>query len=409
MTRITPEVDLFSLVFLLGAAQGMFLVLALLTLKKDAHRANRFLALFTLTFSITLIDVFLDYTKYYAAIPWTIGVIWTTNYLYGPLLLFYTYSLIKKDWIPSRFKTLLHFSPFALAWVILLPLFILSNELKIELLFSDTEQLFEASTDTIKLQILLAVVAVVFLSITTIIHIGVYLFLLLKNLREHGKRLKDEFSSTDYISLNWLRSIAIATVGLWLLFTFSELFAEHFHIEEQTYYALHVIIAILIYTMGYFGLRQPEIFKQTSSTIPGDHTSNDSAPQKEKYEKSSMDNQQAAQLATQLQIKMQQDSLYLNSQLTLPQLAGMMESTPHYLSQAINGQLGKNFFDFVNEYRIEEAKRRIGKADEGRMNVFAIALDSGFSSKSAFYSAFKRYTGITPSEYKRQLATESQH
>jgi AraC-like DNA-binding protein len=412
MTHITPEVDLFSLVFLLGAAQGMFLVLALLTVKKGAHQANRFLALFTLTFSITLVDVFLDYTKYYAKIPLFIGVIWTTNYLYGPLLLLYTYALVKKDWAPSRVKILVHFVPFALAWIIVVPVFMLSGETKIELLFGDSEQLFEASTDAVKLQILLAFLIVAFLSISTIIHIGVYLIIILKNLRDHSKRLKDEFSYTDYISLNWLRYIAITSFGLWLIFTFSELLAGYFQVEEQSYYGLHVIIAILIYTMGYLGLRQPDIFQQAIPVNPSniETTLNvrDAPHQKEKYEKSSLDSEQAAQLAAQLQTQMQQDSLYLDSKLTLPLLARTMETTPHYLSQAINGQLGKNFFDFVNEYRIEEAKRRIQKADAGRMNVFAIALDSGFSSKSAFYTAFKRYTGMTPSEYKQKLTVESQ-
>jgi AraC-like DNA-binding protein len=212
--------------------------------------------------------------------------------------------------------------------------------------------------------------------------------------------------------LNWLRNIAIATISLWVIFSFSELFAGYFQIEELSYYGLHVLIAVMVYTMSYLGLRQPEIFTQAIAANPGNRETSfslsDAATQKEKYEKSSLDSEQAALLAAQLQDKMQQGCLYLDSQLSLPRLASTMETTPHYLSQAINGKLGKNFFDFVNEYRIEEAKRRIGQADKGRLNVFAIALDSGFSSKSAFYTAFKRYTGMTPSEYKHNITAESQ-
>jgi AraC-like DNA-binding protein len=411
MTPVTPEVDLFSLVFLLGAAQGLFLVLALLTVKKGARQANRFLALFTLTFSITLIDMFLEYTRYYAQAPWLIGVIWTTNYLYGPLLLLYTTALIKKEWTPTRLKTLLHFLPFALSWVIMLPFFLLSADVKIELFFGDAKSLFEASSDPVKRQILWSVRLVQFLIIGMILQIGIYLIIILTNLHKHGRRLKDEFSYTDKISLNWLRYIAIATLGLWIIFSFSQLLAGYFQMEIQTDYALHVMIAVLIYTMGYLGLRQPEIFKEEPARDPGNSqsstvTESDSASQKEKYQKSSLDREQAAQLAVLLTEKMQKNSLYLDSQLTLPQLAGAIETTPHYLSQAINGHLGKNFFDFVNEYRIEEAKRRIGAVEKGRMNVLAIALDSGFSSKSAFYTAFKRHTGMTPSEYKQQIVAE---
>jgi AraC-like DNA-binding protein len=195
------------------------------------------------------------------------------------------------------------------------------------------------------------------------------------------------------------------------MFSFSQLLAEYFQMETQADYALHVMIALLIYTMGYLGLRQPEIFREETERNRGSSqsstvTESDSVPQKEKYQKSSLDSEQAVQLAVLLTEKMQENSLYLDSQLTLPQLASAIATTPHYLSQAINGHLGKNFFDFVNEYRIEEAKRRIGAVEKGRMNVLAIALDSGFSSKSAFYTAFKRHTGMTPGEYKQQIVAE---
>ena len=80
-------------------------------------------------------------------------------------------------------------------------------------------------------------------------------------------------------------------------------------------------------------------------------------------------------------------------------LAEAMDSTPHAVSQVLNEKLGLNFFDFVNEYRVKEAQTNISQTIGSRLNVYAIALDSGFSSKSAFYSAFKRFTGMTPREY----------
>lgn len=415
MTSITLEIDPFSLVFLLGAAQGMFLVLALLTVKQGNRQANLFLGLFILIFSLTLVDVFLQYTHYYARFPRGIAVAWPTNYLYGPLLLLYTHALVKKGWVPNKLKISLHFLPFALAWIVMLPIFMLSGDIKAEMLYGDGARLFETSTDRVKMQIVWAFYAEVFVRITTIVQIGVYLVIGFKRLREHGRRLKDEFSYTEYINLNWLRYIILVSFGLWLIFAFTELFADYFQIEEQFYYGQHVIIAILIYIMGYFGLRQPDIFKKEISANQDKGASQifsprDSIPKKEKYEKSSLDSEQAAELAIQLKEKMQAEGLFLDNQLTLPRLAKAIEITPHYLSQVINGHLGKNFFDFVNEYRIEEAKHRIARVENGRMNVYAIALDSGFNSKSAFYTAFKRYTGMTPSAYKQTLpAMESEH
>ncbi|MES9930149.1 MAG: helix-turn-helix domain-containing protein, partial [Candidatus Thiodiazotropha sp. 6PDIVS] len=74
--------------------------------------------------------------------------------------------------------------------------------------------------------------------------------------------------------------------------------------------------------------------------------------------------------------------------------------SPNYLSQVINEQSGYNFFDFINRYRVDEAKRCL-TTPSGQSNVLSIALDSGFNSKSAFYTAFKRHTGQTPSQYRK--------
>ena len=165
--------------------------------------------------------------------------------------------------------------------------------------------------------------------------------------------------------------------------------------------------AIFIYAMGYFGLRQPEIFKEQDGayavTAADENSATPQEAKKDKYQKSSLSQSQAQELVQRLKEHMQLDKLYLDSDLTLPVLSQALNTSPHALSQVINEQLQKNFFDFVNEYRIDEAKHRLEKAEKGRMNVYAIALDSGFRSKSAFYSAFKRFTGMTPSEYREQV------
>lgn len=74
------------------------------------------------------------------------------------------------------------------------------------------------------------------------------------------------------------------------------------------------------------------------------------------------------------------------------------------LSKAINQGFGKNFNDFVNEYRISEVKDRLGKSDLDRMTLLGIALDSGFNSKATFNRAFKKYTGMTPNQYVKEDA-----
>ncbi len=86
-------------------------------------------------------------------------------------------------------------------------------------------------------------------------------------------------------------------------------------------------------------------------------------------------------------------------------LAEMLSISPHNLSEVINTRLHQNFFDFVNEYRLEQAKREPANSDKTHIKILAITYDAGFNSKSSFYSLFKKHTGLTPSEF-RQRALE---
>jgi AraC-like DNA-binding protein len=99
---------------------------------------------------------------------------------------------------------------------------------------------------------------------------------------------------------------------------------------------------------------------------------------------------------------MKQHKPYLNPELSLQMLANQLDIPPHYLSQVINEQLGQNFFDFINSHRIEEVKARLLDPQYTHLTILAIAFDSGFNSKSAFNSAFKNQTGLTPSQFRTQ-------
>ena len=105
---------------------------------------------------------------------------------------------------------------------------------------------------------------------------------------------------------------------------------------------------------------------------------------------------------------MQDKQLYLDSNLTLASLARETEIPLHHLSQIINASLGQNFYDFINSQRIQEAQARLAAPGGCGANIAAIAFEVGFNTLSSFNAAFKKFTGMTPSQYKKSLAkTES--
>jgi AraC-like DNA-binding protein len=98
---------------------------------------------------------------------------------------------------------------------------------------------------------------------------------------------------------------------------------------------------------------------------------------------------------------------FLNPDISINQLAQELQISPKYLSQIINEKLNKNFFDLINSYRIEEAKKMLMEDTEERLTILTILYDTGFNSKSSFNTAFKKHTQLTPSQYKKEHSRPS--
>ncbi len=121
-----------------------------------------------------------------------------------------------------------------------------------------------------------------------------------------------------------------------------------------------------------------------------------------KYKTSALDAETAEQVLPKLLHLVEQEQVYLDPNLTLKKLSERLMIHYNYLSQIINEKLGHSFNDFINKYRIEEAQRKLLDPRQGQKNVLEIAYDTGFYSKSVFNTAFKKFTGMTPSEFKKK-------
>ena len=99
---------------------------------------------------------------------------------------------------------------------------------------------------------------------------------------------------------------------------------------------------------------------------------------------------------------MTEEKPYLNEDLTSKEVAQKLNISTNHLSQVINENLGKNFFDFVNGYRVDLAKQKLSDPANNIYTIISLAYDCGFSSKSSFNAIFKKFVGVTPSEFRNK-------
>ena len=226
-----------------------------------------------------------------------------------------------------------------------------------------------------------------------------YVYLTIRRLMAYRVRLKDVFASTENRELTWVWVILVIiafyicvsialTLSIWIG-AFSE---NSYEAGLQLMHALAILTVFWI--IGVWGLRQRPGMTRKPVIVP---VPPDQSPAR-KYEKSALDDERIARIAGKVEAAMSKDLLYRNPNLSLWDLAQHIGVTGHYVSQALNTHMKKSFFDLVNEWRIKDAIKQLNSTEE---TILVIAYDVGFNSRSAFYKAFKRETGKTPSDLRK--------
>ena len=228
--------------------------------------------------------------------------------------------------------------------------------------------------------------------------IATYIYLIIRRLMAYRTRLKDVFASTENRELTWIWVILICMafylcVNIALTVSvLSGLFAEDTYDTWLPTLNSTALLA-LFWAIGVWGLRQRPGLSRRPVVLPPEPE----RPEPRKYEKSALDNDRLERIARKVEAAMAKDVLYRDPNLSLWDLAKHIGVTSHYVSQALNTHLNKSFFDLVNGWRIKDAIEQLTATDE---TILVIAYDVGFNSRSAFYKAFKRETGRTPSDLR---------
>ncbi len=284
-------------------------------------------------------------------------------FLYGPLLWLYTKSLTKAGFTIER-NHILHFIPFMVAFGyfligVLTPLGV-----------------------AVQIRNVLLVLK--------LSSIALYVIMSLKLLDGHEKKIQYLFSNIDRKKLTWLRFLCRSILVIGLIAALSLMVDRFTALSIPQYGGMltNIALCIFVYALGYFGFKQEFIF-QPSRTPSGEIV---------KYAKSGLDQASSKKGYQKLEDYIIKEKSYLDADLTLFGLAEELDLQPNHLSQIINTFSGSNFYDFINQYRVEEAKQRISSDEVLKKTLLGIGLSSGFSSKTTFNRAFKKHTGQTPSE-----------
>ena len=367
-------------ILLFGVFEGLIIFLLIL-LKRKKTVSDYLLSSFFLIYSL---NTFLSYLEIYNrthGYPYPLFFFVSTPFLllHWPVLWLYVKSLTDQHF---RFRPayLLNLIPFVLC-IVLFTFEYYTRPLNEKIIILQSES-FKQQWDYPVVIVTMTLSSLVYLSWAATL-VGRY-----------NRKIKVYFSETSRYDLYWLRVLMIASAVIYTVIYLA--FAIDLIVPLATFSSMHqasfLLGAVYIIVLGFFGHRQGNLFSEKTIGI----VLQEPGPISEiKYSVTVKENDFILSLLKY----MNENKPFLIPEITLSTLASELDVTPDYLSGIINNKLGKNFFDFINHYRIEEFKTRSLAAENKKFTLLSIAYDCGFNSKATFNRVFKNVTGITPGEY----------
>ncbi len=352
----------------IGAVMNGFVFTFLLFEKKENRQANVFLSLMILSMCLTFTPFILDTTIWntyesLAFLPFSL------SYWIGPSFYFYIKTLTGSS---SKFrkKDLWHFAPIVLNYLhsIYHAIIVNTNPWPI---FHHVAELLELGA---------------------IVSVAIYLVVSFNLVKNYQRSLLDNVSNIEKIDLRWVTRIIYVIGGCCLLILIfliaSQVEGGRYILSEWDDPRAFILLlySCILYWLSISGFKQA----QTHKIVPGISSSE------------SNDINEFSEIIETLKKVIEENKLYQNQELTLSDLSKSTKISERSISDAINQELRKNFFQFINEYRVEEVKTLLNDPKNDHLKIMSLALDAGFNSKATFNRIFKAYTGQTPKDFKNR-------
>ena len=367
--------ELFKILSLLVLFQLFFISFFLFFSKKGRKLSNYLLAFFFLSLAFGLLDYYLLISGYFEVNTQYALILNSLVIFHAPLLLLYTQSLTDEKFKLNTIH-LLHALPFAIALVLLFIFYYSQSPEMQKWVLEDVKKGKDLST--------------IMISVFGFIYELSYLLAIKIRIRNYRETIVEHFSNLDKINLNWLNFLVNVFIISVLASTFSNLLRHSQLISFDQGAIVVGLVGLLFFISSVLlkGLHQNEIFlgaQRSSVDGAGSQGENKS-------------------LLEKLNAHITKNKPYLDADLTLNDLASQVQISSRQLSTLINVELGKSFFDLINGYRIEEAKRIFRESTDNKLTVLEVMYEVGFNSKSSFNTAFKKYAGSTPTAYKSRFS-----
>jgi len=361
--------------------QLIVLVPFLLFQKTGKGLPNRLLGIFLLAKALCITN-FLSFRLYdhtFTHFPHAFYFGSSFTILWGPMLYLYIRSLTQKD-LQFRYRDILHVMPFLVHFLILSFTYHIHNaDAKREILRNGG--LFSSG---------------VWYYFYTFLHVYIlgYTIAALVRIRNYHKAIKNSYSSVRSIHLSWMYFILVGFLLKWSCDVCFHIAGNSGTFASGALLTSRASLFLFITIMIYKGLKHPclllgdtydsQLRKQSLSAVS-----------KETY-------------LQKLLGFMEREKPYLDPDLTLEQLAKRVSIPSRSLTTVLNEYLNRNFYDFINSYRVKESTGILLEKSPRYKTVLEVLYEVGFNNKSSFNIAFKKHNGMTPTEY-RKLQTPQFH
>jgi AraC-like DNA-binding protein len=359
-----------------GAVLGIFVILLINNKGVRKSRANLFLSILlgALTFSVFHSHYASEVIRLLSGHPYFVGD--PTILVIAPLLWFYTVELTGGR-IRFNASTILQFLPF---------FFICFCSISFQYISPESQFIrFLDQHPRVVLAAFWLIVVIQFSWYATLIH---------RKWLSYQQLIRQEVSNPEGVNISWIRFFTMMFLAVTIFMLFALFAVIHMNYGEWLWQTVGIVFSLSIFALGYRGILQKEIFYNEVVT------SDIKAPATE--QKPFTDRQSLDRLA-QFMVK---NRPFLDPDLSLSSLSKAMDLGRGQLSQLINEGAGENFYDFINKYRVEEVKRLMADPKMQHYNLLGVALEAGFKSKSTFNLTFKRFTGLTPTEYRKNITQQ---